>query len=140
VSVKENLRLIDSMVTSLNARDWERFSESFAKSVLVYEPGAKPNRGRDSIVESFQYFISSFPDAQIRKVRSFGQGDWVCIEVVNHGTNKGPITGLDGKTMRPTNKAAKQEIVVVAKIQGGKITEYHESWDRLGMLAQLGLG
>jgi len=139
VSVKENLHLIDRIVTSLNARDWDRFSESFAKSVPVHEPGAKPKRGRDPIVESFRAFISYFPDAQIRKVRSFGQGDWVCIEVVNYGTNKGPLIGSDGKTIPPTNKIASIEIVVVAKIQGGKITEYHESWDRMGMLAQLGL-
>ena len=139
MSVKENLRLIDRIVTSLNARDWDRFSEGFSKSVLVLEPGARPTRGRDPIVESFKVFISCFPDAQIKKVRSFGQGDWICIEVVNYGTNKGPLIWSDGKTIRPTNKTARIEIVVVAKIQGGKITKYHESWDRLGMLAQLGL-
>ena len=140
MSVEENLRLIDRMVTSLNARDWDRFSESFAKSVLVHEPGARPTRGRDPIVESFKVFVSCFPDARIRKVRSFGQGDWICIEVVFYGTNKGSPIWSDGLTIRPTNKTAEIEIVVVAKIQGSKITEYHESWDRLGMLAQLGLG
>ena len=140
MSVKENLRLIDKIVTNLNARDWDRFSEGFAKSVLVHEPGAKPTRGREPIVESFRVFFSCFPDAQIKKVRSFGQGDWICIEVVFQGTNKGPLTFSDGKTVRPTNKAARVEIAVVAEIQDGKITVYHEYWDRLGMFAQLGLG
>ena len=140
MSVKEDSHLIDGMVTSLNARDWDKFSERFAKSVLVYEPGAEPSRGSEAIVESFQVFVSAFPDAQVTKVRSFGQGDWICVEVVFHGTNKGPLTFSDGKTIRPTNKAARVEIAVVAEIQNGKITTYHEYWDRLGMFAQLGLG
>jgi ketosteroid isomerase-like protein len=140
VSVKENSHLIDGMVTSLNARDWNKFSERFAKSVLVYEPGAEPSRGSEAIVESFQVFVSAFPDAQVTKVRSFGESDWICVEVVFQGTNKGPLTFSDGKTIRPTNKAARVEIAVVAEIQDGKITAYHEYWDRLGMFAQLGLG
>ena len=140
MSVKENLRLIDSMMTSYNARDWNRFEEIHAESALMNEPGVKPYKGRDAIVKSYQAMLSVFPDAQMKKVRAFGQGDWICVEIVASGTNKGSFMNPDGKTIPPTNKSVQVEIMAVAKIQDGKIVEYHESYDRLGMLAQLGLG
>ena len=140
MSVKENLRLIDSMIASYNARDWSKLAEIYAESALFYEPGVKPYRGRDAILRGYEAVHSVFPDGQIKKVRSFGQGDWICVKMVASGTNKGPLMSPDGKTIPPTNKSVQVEIVAVVKIRGGKIVEYHESFDRLGMLAQLGLG
>ena len=140
MSVKENLRLIDSMIASENARDWSKFAEAYAESALVNEPGVKPYIGRDAILKSCQAMLSVFPDEQIKKVRSFGQGDWICIEMVASGTHKGPLMTPDGKTIPQTNRHVQVEIIAIAKIQGGKIVEYHESFDRLGMLAQLGIG
>ena len=140
MSVKENLRLIDSMMTSYNARDWDRFLEIHAASALMNEPGVVPYTGRNAILKSYQAMLSVFPDAQMKKVRAFGHGDWVCVEMSASGTNEGPLMSSDGKTIPPTNKSIKVDIIAVARIQDGKITEFHESYDRLGMLAQLGLG
>ena len=140
MSVKENLRLIDSMMASYNARDWSKLAETYAESAIFYEPGVRPYSGRHVILSGYQALNSEFPDEQIKKVRSFGQGDWTCVEMVASGTNKGPLTGPDGKIIPPTNKSYQVEIVAVVRIENGKIAEYHEYFDRLGMLAQLGLG
>jgi predicted ester cyclase len=140
VSVKENLQLIDSMMASYNARDWSRFEDIHAESALMNEPGLKPYMGRDAILKSYQGMLSVFPDTQMKKVRAFGQGDLICLEMVAYGTHKGPVVGPDGKTIPPTNKGVQVEIVVIAKIHDGKIIEFHESYDRLGMPAQLGFG
>lgn len=140
MSVKENLRLIDSMIASYNSRDWNKLEEIYAESAVFYEPGVKPYRGRDAILTSYQALHSIFPDEQIKRVRSFGQSDWTCVEMAASGTNKGPIESPEGKTIPPTNKRYQVEIVAVIKIENGKIEEYHEYFDRLSMLAQLGLG
>ena len=140
MSVKENLRLIDSMIASYNSRDWSKLEEIYAESAVFYEPGVKPYRGRDAILRSYQALHSIFPDEQIKKVRSFGQSDWTCVEMAASGTNKGPIESPEGKTIPPTNKRYQVEIVAVIKIENGKIAENHEYFDRLSMLAQLGLG
>jgi ketosteroid isomerase-like protein len=140
VTVKENLRLIDSMMASYNARDWSKLAEMYAESALFYEPGVKPYRGRDAILRGYHALHSEFPDEQIKKIRSFGQGDWTCVEMVASGTNKGPLMGPDGKTIPPTNRSYQIEIVGVVRIENGKIAEYHEYFDRLGMMTQLGLG
>lgn len=137
--MKENLGLIDSMMASYNARDWSRLAETYAESAIFYEPGVKPYSGRNAILSGYQALYSEFPDEQIKKVRSFGQGDWTCVEMVASGTNKGPLMGPDGKIIPPTNKSYQVEIVAVVRIENGKIAEYHEYFDRLCMLSQLGL-
>jgi ketosteroid isomerase-like protein len=140
VSVKENLRLIDSMIASYNARDWSRLAEVYAESALFYEPGVKPYRGREAILRGYQDLHAVFPNEQIKKVRSFGQGDWTCVEMVASGTHLGPLMSPDGKTIPPTNKSYQVEIAAAVRIENGEIAEYHEYFDRVGMLAQLGLG
>jgi ketosteroid isomerase-like protein len=139
VSVKENIRLIESMMASYNARDWIKLAETYAESAVFYEPGVKPYSGRDAILGGYQALHSEFPDEQIKKVRSFGQGDWACVEMVASGTNKGPLMSPDGNIIPPTNKSYQVEIVAAVRFENGKIAEYHEYFDRLGMLSQLGL-
>ena len=50
---------------------------------------------------------TAFPDLHIETVRSFGQGDWVCVEWVVTGTHTGPLMGPGGETIPATNKTAR---------------------------------
>jgi predicted ester cyclase len=138
MTVKENLQLIDAFVDSYNTRDWSRFAELHAESALMNEPGLKPYRGRDAILKSYQGMLSVFPDTQMKKVHVFGQGHMICFEMLASATHKGPLLAPDGKTIPATGKRVEVSIMAVAKIRDGKIIEFHESYDRLGLLAQLG--
>lgn len=139
MAVQENLQLIDELMDSYNARDWKRFHEMLSDSVVMYVPGEGPCAGRQANTESMKAALAAFPDAQQKKVRSFGHGDWVCLQLIESGTNTGPFTTPDGKAVPPTSRRVEMKGVHVAKIQGGKITEYHEYWDRLDLMTQLGL-
>ncbi len=140
MSVKQNLELVDRMWASYNARDWDRFGEMHAESALMNEPGLKPYRGRDAILKSYQGMLTVFPDTKMKIVRAFGQDDLVCFEMLASATHKGPLVAPDGKTISPTNKRVQVEIMAIARIHGGKIIEFHESYDRLCLLAQLSFG
>jgi predicted ester cyclase len=126
MSVKENLQLIDSMIGSYNARDWKGFCEMLSESIIIYVPGEGPCVGHDANIESIKASLAAFPDAQQKKARSFGHGDWVCLQLIESGTNTGPFTTPDGKAIPPTSRRVEMKGVHVAKIQGGKIMEYHE--------------
>ncbi|HEX9908301.1 MAG TPA: ester cyclase [Thermoplasmata archaeon] len=138
MSVKQNLQLIEKMWASYNARDWNSFGAMHAESAVMSEPGRKPYRGRDAILKSYQGMLTVFPDTQMKTVRAFGQDDMVCFEVIASATHKGPLMAPDGKTIPPTNKRIQVDITAVAKIRNGEIVEFHESYDRLGLMAQLG--
>ncbi len=140
MSVEDNLRVIDEIEKAVNARDWTRFDELHAESIVEYSPQKpEPSKGIDAHRESMQGLITAFPDMRAENVRAFGQGDWVCTEISFTGTHKGPLAGPGGQTIPATNKPVRMTLCGVAKIEGGRITEEHNYFDLLGMMAQLGL-
>ena len=74
-----------------------------------------------------------------QKNRSFGKGDWACLEVLFTGTHTGPMQGADGAVIPATNKSIKTSYCMVMKFEGGLVSELNEYFDQLGWLAQLGL-
>jgi predicted ester cyclase len=79
------------------------------------------------------------PDYQIRKVRSFSQEDWVCLEVEESGTMKGPVHA-GPREISPTGKSFKIPSSIIARIEHGHMGEVRIYFDVLGLMAQLGLG
>ncbi len=79
------------------------------------------------------------PDTRLDVVRTFGQGDWVCLEVTSTGTHTGPLKGPGGETIPATNKPVRFQGCALYKVEGGEITELRDYFDLLGMMAQLGL-
>jgi len=80
------------------------------------------------------------PDYQVRKVRSFGQDEWICLEAEESGTMRGPLHGPRGRTIPPTNKSFKIPSTIVCRVVNGKINEVRVYYDVLGLMTQLGLG
>lgn len=72
-------------------------------------------------------------------IRAFGQTDWVSAEFAFKGTHKGPLPGPGGQSIPATNRPLQMKYAVVYKLEDGEITERHEYFDLLGMMAQLGI-
>ena len=66
------------------------------------------------------------------------EGDYTCSVADFTGTFKGPMKGLDGKMIQPTNKKFHLEFCTVAHWQNGKILEERLFYDQVGMLKQIG--
>ena len=140
MSVEENIRVANADFEALNAQDWDRYLGLHAESFVLYAPDSpEPRKGRAALREWIQGFVNAFPDLRAETVRSFGQGDWVCVEYNVSGTHKGPLAGPGGEAIPATNKPIRLPGTVVFKVEGGEITEAHEYYDILGMMAQLGL-
>jgi ketosteroid isomerase-like protein len=69
----------------------------------------------------------------------FAQSNWTCSIAEFKGTHKGPMVGLDGKTIEPTNRKFKVDFCTVAHWKDGKIVEEELFYDLVGMTKQLGL-
>lgn len=131
MTVEENLRLTDARMEALNAHDLDRFLDFHAESVIINAPGLpEPMKGG---------FLTAFPDLHLRKERSFGQGDWVCVESTFTGTHKRPLQGPGSQMVPATNRSFRIPDCTVFNLEGGKVTEVHGYFDLLGMMAQLGL-
>ena len=96
-------------------------------------------KGRLALDKMWTGLFRMFPDYQIRRVRSFGQDDWVCLEVEESGTMRGPIHA-GPREVQPTGKNFKIPSSIICRVEEGRIAEVRIYFDVLGLMAQLGLG
>ena len=89
----------------------------YAEDAQHYQPTQiEPLRGRKAIHEDYEKLtIIPFPDAHLEKIRSFGQGDLICVELLFKGTHTGPLVGLEDEEIPPTNKSVQVPICFVNK-------------------------
>ncbi len=140
MSVEENLKVIKAVDKASNTRDWEAFASHHRKDVISFSPmRPEPAKGIAAHIEVVQGLYSAFPDAKLRRDQIFGQGDWAYVGYTLIGTHKGQMPGPEGKTISPTNKSIKIPMGSILRFENGKIAEEHIFFDRLGMLAQLGI-
>lgn len=146
MSFEENMRVVLATAEAYNARDWDRLVELLAESVIFTSSTfPKPQKGISAwrpggaVRQNIDSSLIEAPDAQVEKVRTFGQGDWICVEYIMKGTNTGPLKLPDGRELPATNKPYQLPCCGVFKVEGGKITEWHIYADNLIWLRQLGI-
>jgi len=107
----------------------------------MYDPTLpNPLKGLAALGAWLESLHGMCPDYQVRKVRSFGQDEWICLEAEESGTMRGPLHGPGGRTIPPTNKSFKIPSTIVCRVVNGKINEVRVYYDVLGLMTQLGLG
>lgn len=91
-----------------NSQDWDTFNERRADDVGVYWPGQPdPARGVHNHSQESIEFFKIFPDNHLINNPYnilIAEGDYTCSVTDFTGTFKGPMKGLDGKMVQPTNK------------------------------------
>ncbi len=127
-------------VDSINNRRRDSFLDSHSEGVIVHDPTVPgPLKGRAALGAWLDGIFKMFPDYQVKKTRSFGQEDWVCLEAEETGTLKGPIHA--GKTeVPPTGKSFRMPSSIICHVNAGKISEVRLYYDVMGLMTQLGLG
>lgn len=124
---------------SINDRSQKRFLEIHGESVVLYDPTLGSLKGKPALGKMWIDLFSTFPDYQVRKVRSFGQDEWVCLEVEESGTMKGPIHA-GPKEIPPTERSFRIPSSIICRVNEGRIGEVRIYFDVLGLMGQLGLG
>lgn len=124
----------------MNARDWKRFDEYHAESLVVHAVGIpEPQKGRDPHREYAKAYVAAFPDIRFAEELSFGEGDWVAQTLIVTGTHRGTLTMPGGRDVPATNRAVRLKMGTMAKVEGGQITEERHFWNVLDLLGQLGI-
>lgn len=133
-------RFIEIGEKSIAVRDWETYGSAFAED-LVMVTSAIPGTttGRDARLQFVQGIMDSFPDGVVKVQRSFGKGDWACVEVFFTGTHTGPMAGPGGAEIPPTGKTVKWPYCMIMKFKDGVVSELYEYYDQMSLMTQLGL-
>jgi len=144
VSTEKNLQIVDTLNDAFNSRDWDNVIELLSESVIFTHPAfSKPQKGvsafytEGTVRQYFERAIITAPDYHLEKLRSFGQGDWVCWMGTSVGTYTGPSQLNNTKNHPAITNPYRVPGCIVYKIESGKITEIHNFFDRLELLSQL---
>ncbi len=142
MSVKENMRLMQTLDDAWNAKDWETFKKRHAADTAVFWPGQpEPTRGREAhhkeAVEFFKTFDNRLANNPYKIL--FGQDNYTCSVADWTVTMIGPMKTPDGRVIEPTHKTARLEFCTVATWKNGEITEERFFYDVVGLMKQRGI-
>ncbi len=141
---REHLKTFDTLdFVVYSNQEWDRLKESHAPNILVHYPDGHTTRGiPDHVTELKQIFVFA-PDTKIsaHPVRIVSAaGDWTSVIGVMEGTFTKPMTGPGGKTIPPTGKRFKLQMVTVGHWTGGTMDEEYLFYDNMGFMKQIGVG
>lgn len=149
MTVEQNLRMVDAAFEAINGQDWDHLWGLHMDNIVMSVPDLPdPIKGREPVQQRLQAWAEALPDLSWKRVRGFGQGDWVCVELLITGTHKGPLRhGLDQGALEkqsdsvvpPTGQRIDLRACVVYKVEHGEISESHIYYDQLDLMKQLRL-
>ena len=124
-------RLYDEVYNKLNIN---ALDEAFATNATIFDD-AVHNRKQNlrEYKETENLYKRAFPNRKTKIDDIFATDDKVVVRWTVTGTHKGDL-----KDIATTNSNFKITGISVYHFTNGKITEVHQSWDRLGLLEQLG--
>lgn len=91
-------------------------------------------RGRPAIRESYEAFLTAFPDITQTVEDVIAEGDTVAVYITSRGTHQGELWGIE-----PTGQEIEVEQMFFVRIEDGMIAERWFLPDSLSLLSQLGV-
>ncbi len=135
MSVDENKALVrrffDEMLNPGNA---EVGDELFAVDAIDHAAFPDQVAGREGFKQAVRMVHAAFPDIRYTFEDMIAEGDRVATRWTLRGTQTGEFLGIP-----PTGKAVVVTGINVLRFANGQIVECWETWDRLGLMQQLGV-
>lgn len=111
----------------------------FTEDAEIVLPGRAPIRGREAIGDFVRQFLVAFPDYALTIQSLIAEGDSVALEFNSAGTHTGPLRLPGGEVPATGKRFSHAGVVVATRGKNGKLRSYHEYFDRLEFMTQLGL-
>ena len=115
-----------------NAHRLDRFPEHVSPDVRFHPPRG-PARDHQGYRAMATDFLRAFPDLRFTVLEAEGVGDRASARLLIEGTNTGPFRGRP-----PTGRRVRVVGQPRCRVEGGRIAEFWQLFDELGMLHQLG--
>jgi predicted ester cyclase len=114
--------------------NWDVLDEIVAPGYVGWDSGRpEPIRGLESLREHLRAYGDAFPDARVTVHDQVAEGGKVATRWSGRGTNAGEIAEIAA-----TGKEVTVSGLTISTLENGKVVEQWTTWDRLGMLVQLG--
>lgn len=118
-----------------NQGSMEAFDRTIADSVLFHYASSAPRvMTHQQMSEIVGQWRRGFPDLEMKVQDMVVQGNRGAARVIFTGTHDGIFAGV-----KPTGKRIEMALTMFFRFENGKMTEFWESDDQLGLRRQLGL-
>ena len=113
---------------------WDVLDELVAPDDLGHDTGqAEALRGLESLRSYLKAYSDAFPDARLTVHEQVAEPGKVATRWSARGTHADEIAGVAA-----TGKEVTVSGLTISTLENGKVVEQWTTWDRLGMLVQLG--
>ena len=132
---EQNKDVVRKFLEELDRGNIENVVELFAPSFLWYTPSNSPNpMSREEVYEFLKMVFIAFPKWQHKIEEIIAVGDKVITRTIGYTTHEGEFQGIPA-----TGNKVEFGVIVIFRIEEGKIVEMREEGDMLGMMMQLGM-
>jgi steroid delta-isomerase-like uncharacterized protein len=123
---------------AFNAHDLDGFAAIIADDAVYEAPGGMHAEGKAACVEFVGNWLAAFRNAHVDLHRVHFTDGVAVEEGTFRGTHRGVLRSPDGD-IPPTHRAVNLGYIQVLEFRDGLTVRFNLSFDRLGMLQQLGL-
>ncbi|MCI4567698.1 ester cyclase [Lysobacter sp. CFH 32150] len=139
--IEQNLANFDDLDFNVYSNQkWDELSKSHAANIVVHWPDGRTTTGIEPHIEDLKKQFVFAPDTKIKTHPiKIAQGNWTAVTGVMEGTFSQPMPTPDGKTIPPTNKPFKLDMVTIGRWENGVMQEEWLFWDNHAFMQQIGL-
>jgi steroid delta-isomerase-like uncharacterized protein len=116
-----------------NGRNVDLIDTFLAEDCAVHNLPAQLPSGRAGARENLRRTLDTFPDFAVTVDDTVSQSDRVAVRLTFTGTHQGGFYGMPA-----TGKAFSIPAIAIARLEDGKIAEWWQIGDTLGLLQQIG--
>jgi len=119
---------------------WDELSKSHAPDIVVHWPDGRTTTGIEPHIADLKQQFVFAPDTKIKTHPiKIARDNYTAVTGVMEGTFSQPMPMPDGKSIPPTNKPFKLEMVTIGRWENGVMKEEWLYWDNHAFMQQIGL-
>ena len=119
---------------------WDELSKSHAPDIVVHWPDGRTTTGIEPHIADLKQQFVFAPDTKIKTHPiKIAEDNYTAVTGVMEGTFSQPMPTPDGKSIPPTNKPFKLEMVTIGRWENGAMKEEWLYWDNHAFMQQIGL-
>ncbi|GAB3348692.1 ester cyclase [Lysobacter tyrosinilyticus] len=119
---------------------WDELSKSHAPDIVVHWPDGRITTGIEPHIADLKQQFVFAPDTKIKTHPiKIAQDNYTAVTGVMEGTFSQPMPTPDGRSIPPTNKPFKLEMVTIGRWENGVMKEEWLFWDNQAFMKQIGL-
>ena len=127
----KNLAIFDDLDFEVYSNQkWDELARSHAPDIVVHWPDGRMTTGLEAHIADLKQQFVFAPDTKISlHPIKIAQGNWTAVQGVMEGTFSQPMSMPDGKSIAPTNKPFRLEMVTIGRWENGVMKEEWLMWD-----------